>query len=371
MKNTTKNLLLIFLALYFFIGCKNQSEPQTSVPPLNVILMIGDGMGLAQISTAFYFGKNTPNFEQFKDIGFIKTQSTSHTITDSAAGATAFATGQKTYKRAIGLDKDSMTIPNIIETLHKKGYQSGLVSLTPITHATPGAFYAHVKDRDMHEDIALDLLKSDIDFFAGGGLKYFNKRTDKKDLYAELIAKNYNLDSVKLSKYNLNKKNGYLLANEGLPSKPEGRKSFLQDATKMALNYFTEKEQPFFLMLEGSYIDWGGHAMDAELLKQEVLDFDKTLGVVLKYIKKHPNTLLIVTADHETGGVSIGKSYVIDAATGEKFEEVDQVAINFNNDQHSGSLIPVFAKGKGSTHFKGIYENNEIYHKILKAIHQN
>ncbi len=370
MNSTTKSILLSLLAFYF-MGCENKSAKNTSEHPLNIILMIGDGMGVAQISTAFYFGEDHPNFEQFQEIGFIKTQSSSHTITDSAAGATAFASGQKTYKRAIGVSKDSLPIPSIIEHLKKEGYQSGLVSLTPITHATPAAFYAHVKDRDLHEDIALDLVNADIDFFAGGGLKYINKRTDQQDLYAALQAKNYQLDSVSLSKYNSNKKNGYLLAHEGLPSKTQGRKNFLQEATQLGLDYFTEKEKPFFLMVEGSYIDWGGHAMDAELLKQEVIDFDKTLGVVLKYIKKHPNTLLIVTADHETGGVSIGKSYVIDEATGEKYEEVDQVAINFNNDQHSGSLIPVFAKGKGAENFKGIYENNEIYHKILKAIKEN
>lgn len=364
MKNILKNTLLVLLSI-LYIGCKKE----TSKKPLNVILMIGDGMGLAQVSTAFYFGKDAPNFEQFKEIGFIKTQSTSHTITDSAAGATAFATGEKTYKRAIGVSKDSLPIPTIIETLQQKGYQSGLVSLTPITHATPGAFYAHVKDRDSHEEIALDLIDANIDFFAGGGLKYLKRRKDKKDLYAALLAKNYQLDSVALSPYNIHKRNGYLLANDGLPSKLEGRKSFFQDATQLGLDYLTEKEKPFFLMIEGSYIDWGGHAMDAELLKQEVLDFDKTLGVVLNYIKKHPNTLLVVTADHETGGVSIGKSYVIDEATGEKQEEVTNVSINFNNDQHSGTLIPVFAKGPGAPLFKGIYENNEIYHKILKAIH--
>ncbi|APZ47447.1 alkaline phosphatase [Polaribacter reichenbachii] len=368
MNRFTKTILLSLVAMCY-IGCENKSVQNTPKEPLNVIFMVGDGMGLSQISTAFYFGEDTPNFEQFQDIGFIKTPSTSHTITDSAAGATAFSTGQKTYKRAIGMSKDSLPIPTIIETLQKEGYTSGLVSLTPITHATPGAFYAHVKDRDLHEDIALDLVKSNIDFFAGGGLKYLKHRSDQKDLYAELITKNYKLDSVELSKYDINKKNGYLLAHEGLPSKLEGRKRFFQDATQLALNYLTEKEKPFFLMLEGSYIDWGGHAMDAELLKQEVLDFDKTLGVVLKYIKKHPNTLLVVTADHETGGVSIGKSYVVDEATGERSEEVDNVSINFNNDQHSGTLIPVFAKGKGSAHFRGIYENNEIYHKILKAIH--
>lgn len=362
-------IILLILAAIAYIGCKKSTVETTQKEPLNIILMVGDGMGLAQISTAFYFGEDTPNFEQFKNIGFIKTPSTSHTITDSAAGATAFSTGQKTYKRAIGMSKDSLPIPTIIETLQKEDYQTGLVSLTPITHATPAAFYAHVKDRDLHEDIALDFTKSNVDFFAGGGLKHFKRRADKQDLYSELLAKNYKLDSVKLSKFNINKKNGYLLAEEGLPSKTEGRNSFLQDATQLGLDYFTEKGKPFFFMIEGSYIDWGGHAMDAELLKQEVLDFDKTIGVVLKYVKKHPNTLLIVTADHETGGVSIGKSYVINETTGERSEEIDNVSINFNNDQHSGTLIPVFAKGKDSERFQGIYENNEIYHKILNAIH--
>ncbi|AUC21975.1 MULTISPECIES: alkaline phosphatase [Polaribacter] len=363
-----KKIIILSLISMFYIGCEKKSEKRTQEEPLNIIFMIGDGMGLAQISTAFYFGKETPNFEQFKNIGFIKTPSTSHTITDSAAGATAFSTGEKTYKRAIGMSKDSLPLPTILETLQKEDYQTGFVTLTPITHATPASFYAHVKDRDLHEDIALDLVKSNVDFFAGGGLKYLKRRTDKKDLYTELIAKNYKLDSVSLSKFDVNKKNGYLLAEEGLPSKTEGRKSFLQDATQLGLDYFTKKGKPFFFMIEGSYIDWGGHAMDAELLKQEVLDFDKTIGLVLRYIKKHPNTLLVVTADHETGGVSIGKSYMIDEETGEKSEEVDNVSINFNNDQHSGTLIPVFAKGKGSENFQGIYENNEIYHKMFKAI---
>lgn len=371
MNNYFTYFILLSLFVLCLCGCVKKPVKNTSETPLNIILMIGDGMGVAQISTAFYFGDDSPNFEQFKEIGFIKTQSTSHTITDSAAGATAFASGKKTYKRAIGVSKDSLPIPSIIEVLQKKGYQSGLVSLTPITHATPAAFYAHVKDRDLHEDIALDLIEADVDFFAGGGLKYINKRTDNKDLYTTLLANNYQLDTMRLSEYNINKKNGYLLAEEGLPSKTQGRKNFLQEATALGLDYFTEKNKPFFFMIEGSYIDWGGHAMDAELLKQEVLDFDKTIGIVLNYIKKHPNTLLIVTADHETGGVSIGKSYVIDEKTGDKFEEVDQVAINFNNDQHSGSLIPVFTMGKGAANFKGIYENNEIFHKILKSINEN
>ena len=123
------------------------------------------------------------------------------------------------------------------------------------------------------------------------------------------------------------------------------------------------------MMVEGSYIDWGGHAKDAEMMISEVADFDKTLGVVLDYVKANPNTLLVVTADHETGGVSIGKYYEVDKNTGEQREEPNRVTVNFNTDQHSGELIPVFSAGKGAENFQGIYENNEIYHKMLKAIH--
>lgn len=119
-------------------------------------------------------------------------------------------------------------------------------------------------------------------------------------------------------------------------------------------------------MIEGSYIDWGGHAKDDEMMIQEVLDFDKTLGVVLDFIDSHPNTLLVVTADHETGGVSIGKSY------DEQQQEVPKkVQVYFNDDQHSAELVPVFAKGSQEQLFSGIYENNEIYHKLIQAINNH
>ncbi|MCX2679452.1 alkaline phosphatase [Galbibacter sp. EGI 63066] len=373
MKNNTYILsVLILLLMFTFEACSEKKEkPQSEEKeePLNIILMIGDGMGISQISTAFYFGDSIPNFEQFSSIGFVKTSSTSHTITDSAAGASAYATGEKTYNRAIGVSKDTVALPTILEDLKDEGYGTGLVSLTTITHATQAAFYAHVKDRDMHEDIAMDMANGKVDFFAGGGLKYFADRSDGKNLYQELEQKNYHMDSLKLSQPDPNKKNGYLLADESLPSKVEGRKDFLQDATRLALDYFDAKKEPFFLMVEGSYIDWAGHANDDDMMIQEVLDFDKTLGIVLDYVKKNPNTLLVVTADHETGGTSVGKHYEV-AADGKKTEVPEKVAIYFNTDQHTGELIPVFAKGKGEQLFSGIYENSMIYHKLKQILKQ-
>lgn len=373
MNNTLKIKYLAFACL-LYSGCSENSKQKKletkkeEKEPISIIFMIGDGMGLPQITTAFYFGEDTPNFQQFQHIGLIKTSSTSSTVTDSAAGATAFSTGEKTYNRAIGVSKDSIPQETILEHLQEKGYQTGLISLTSITHATPAAFYAHVKDRDMHEEIAEQFINAKIDFVAGGGRKFFNSRTDGKNLFTKLLDNNYHLDTVQLSKTVSNKPNAYILADDELPAIIQGRKDFLNEATSMALDYFDKKKAPFFMMVEGSFIDWGGHAENAEMLITEVADFDKTLGTVLKYVENHPNTLLVVTADHETGGVSVGKFYETNKSTGERKEIPEKVAVYFNHDQHTAELIPVFSKGKGAEIFQGIYENNMIYNKIFEAL---
>ncbi|MCR9227643.1 MAG: alkaline phosphatase [Flavobacteriaceae bacterium] len=367
-------MVITALAGLGLLGCsaKKEEKPEEvgNKEPLSIIFMIGDGMGVPQVSTAYYFGDSLPNFSRFEHIGLHKTSDKKYEITDSAAGATAFSIGQKTYKRAIGVSVDSISQETILERLKGEGYQTGLISLTTITHATPASFYAHVPDRDMHEEIAAQLIDAEVDFFAGGGKKFFNKRDDGKDLFAELLSKNYHLDTLGLSKPESNKRNAYVLADDGIPSKIEGRGDYLSEATKNALDYFDQREAPFFMMVEGSYIDWGGHAKNAEMMISEVLDFDKALGVVLDYVEATPNTLLVVTADHETGGVSIGKHYEMDESTGEKKEVPEKVSVYFNTDQHSGELIPVFANGQGAENFQGIYENNEIYHKMLRAINQ-
>ncbi|MBO0321647.1 alkaline phosphatase [Muricauda sp. CAU 1633] len=356
--------------MFGMVGCttKQVQEKPAQEELLNIIVMIGDGMGVPQVSSAYYFGEGTPNFSRFKQIGFHKTSDKSHRITDSAAGATAFAIGEKTYKRAIGVSADTIPQETILEYLQKQGYQTGLISLTTITHATPASFYAHVKDRDLHEDIAAQLTTAKVDFIAGGGRNYFRNRTDGKNLFSDFVQQGYHLDTLQLSEPALDQPNAFILADEGIPSKIEGRGDFLSEATSKALNYFNQNGKPFFMMVEGSYIDWGGHAENAEMMISEVLDFDKTLGVVLDFVEEHPNTLLVVTADHETGGVSIGKYYEVDESTGDKKEVPEKVSVYFNTDQHSGELIPVFAKGKGAENFQGIYENNEIYHKMRSAL---
>nr|WP_315157840.1 alkaline phosphatase [uncultured Flavobacterium sp.] len=373
MKNT-RSPFYVFVATILLVLFSHpllaQKKHKKNEEPLSIIFMIGDGMGLAQVSSAFYFNDSVPNFSQFKTLGLSKTSCTSHKITDSAAGATAFSIGQKTFKRAIGLTKDTLSAETILETLSNRGYKTGLVCLTAITHATPASFYAHENDRDANDNIALHLLNEKVDFFSGGGLKFFNKRKDGRDLIQELENKNYKIHTQQ-EPFDPSKKNGYLLADEGIPSKIEGRKAYLQEATQLSLDYLDAQKKPFFLMVEGSYIDWGGHDKNADLMIQEVLDFDKTIGVVLQYIKKHPNTLLVITADHETGGASLDKFYEKNPITGKEEEVPSKVAVNFSSNQHTTILVPVFAKGKSEELFSGIYENNEIYHKMMQALNIN
>jgi len=271
MKNTYIKALLATAALGLF-ACNAERQTDNSKPEgqkaaaPNIILLIGDGMGVPQVSTAYYFGDEQSNFSEFKHIGLYRTADATHKVTDSAAGATAFSTGEKTYKRAIGVGADSLSRETILEYLQTKGYKTGLISLTTITHATPAAFYAHVTDRDMHEEIAFQLSEANVDFVAGGGRNFFGKRSDGKNLYKSFLGKGYHLDTVALSTPKFDKKNIFLLADESMPAKIEGRGEFLTEATTNALSYFSNNESPFFMMIEESYIDWGGHDTNKEML---------------------------------------------------------------------------------------------------------
>jgi alkaline phosphatase len=321
--------------------------------------MIGDGMGLTQISSAFYFKESTPNYARFNDVGLIRTSSTAR-VTDSAAGATAFASGKKSYNGAIGVDPDTMSIPTIVEILSRDQWKTGLVATSSITHATPACFYSHVKLRSMEEEIAVQLTTSEVDFFAGGGLDFFtdSTRSDGKDYLDELTKNGFQVNTDKLrKKADPDQKHAILLGKKGMPAILQGRGDFLPKATELAINYLDRNNEHFFLMVEGSQIDWGGHGNNMDFLVSEMIDFDDAIGVALDFAEKDGNTLVIVTADHETGGftLSSGDSY-------------DQIKGTFSTGGHSTTLLPAVAFGPGSELFRGIYENTQIFHYMMQAI---
>ncbi len=349
-----RTLLFCLLISLSVLGQKSAVIKKT-YKPKNIILLIGDGMGLSQVSASLFFSETPSNFERFSVIGLIKTSSSSDLITDSASGATAFASGVKTYNGAIGVTADSLAIETIVEQISVRGISTGLISTSSITHATPACFYAHVKSRRMEEDIATYLVNSEVDFFAGGGLDFFNKRKDGQDLSIHLKEKGFKVVTKKLPNKVSGKKQAILLAKNDMSTIVKGRGNFLPDATKLALKYLSKNENGFFLMIEGSQIDWGGHAKDSEYLISELLDFDKTIGVALDFAKQNGETLIIVTADHETGGFTLAN------------ERGDYNKINptFSTDGHSATMVPVFAEGPGSIEFGGVYENTEIYTKMI------
>lgn len=374
--NISKKLFLpILFAIGLIFSCNTQQEAvvtnstdnKVSTTPKkakNIILLIGDGMGLSEVSASQFFNKKTPNFERFPVIGLIKTSSTSDLITDSAAGATAFASGIKTYNGALGVNNDTIAVKNIVEEISEIGKSTGIISTSSIVHATPAAFYTHTKQRRMYEEIAAQLVTSDIDFFAGGGTKFFNDRKDNRDLISELKQKGFTINTEKLpnnTKPVFSNKQGYLLASNGMPKMLEGRGDFLADATKLAIESLSSNEEGFFLMVEGSQIDWGGHDNDAEYLISELIDFDNTIGVALDFAELNGETLVIVTADHETGGFTLG-------ADDGNYNKIKPV---FSTTGHSATMVPVFAKGPGAIKFGGIYENTSIYNKMKSIFFDN
>ncbi|MCH7524364.1 MAG: alkaline phosphatase [Bacteroidetes bacterium] len=366
-----KKIILGCLLLTLFT-CKQKIHVNNEViAPKNVILLIGDGTGLSQISSAFYFKETSPNYARFKHIGLIITSSSKQDITDSAASATAFACGIKTYNGAIGVADDSTKVENIIEIISSENIKSGLISTSSITHATPAAFYAHNISRNSEEEIALDLVQSDIDFFAGGGTGFFNNRNDGRNLLNELKEKGFSIDTTALSDVSALQsysKAAYLLAQDAMPTILKGRGDFLSDATELAIQFLSKDKDNsnFFLMVEGSQIDWGGHANDGAYLLSELFDFDDAIGKALDFAEKDGNTLVIVTADHETGGFTLA-STIKKAEDGSEYSDYAEISMTFSTNGHSATLVPVFAYGPGSEEFIGIYENTEIFDKILRV----
>ncbi len=360
MKLIIRIYLLIFIPTVI-VSCsvERPGDEYDSNNHPNVILLIGDGMGISQLSAAYYYGESESNFSRFKEVGLINTSSSSHKITDSGAGGTAFSCGEKTYNGAIGVDADSISVPNIVEILSHDNYNTGVISTSSVTHATPASFYAHVVNRGMQDNIAEQLVESDIDFFAGGGTSFFSKRKDSLDLMKKLSDNGFVInDETTSKKLNVDNKYGFLLAENGMPTMLENRGDFLPEYTDLALGYFSQKEESFFLMVEGSQIDWAGHENNTDYLIAEMLDFDKTVGVAMDFAEKNKNTLVIVLADHETGGFTL--------ATNEG--DYSTIKPAFATYGHSTTLIPVLAYGPGAENFKGIYQNNEIFHKVLALI---
>lgn len=355
--------LISFMALLMSCNTTQSMSGSDEKPrhAKNIILLIGDGMGISQISAGMYSNNNYLNLERFKVVGLHKAYSSDDLITDSAAGATAFACGVKTYNGAIGISADTIAVETILEEAERKGKKTGLISTSTIVHATPASFIAHAASRQFYEEIAADFLDTDIDYFVGGGLEFFERRSDGRNLIKELEKKGYLATSFYDEEYESIdlfgvKKFAYLTANEQ-PLPVEQGRDYLVPSTKQSIRFLNENNnRGFFLMVEGSQIDWGGHSNNSDYIIREMIDFDNAIGAALDFAERDKETLVVVTADHECGGYSLVQG-----------SQMGSIKGAFTTDYHTADLIPVFAFGPGSDQFAGIYENTEIYHKMRKA----
>lgn len=322
--------------------------------PKNIILLIGDGTGLNQItlSRMAISGVNSRLYiDQLPYSGISLTHSADNIITDSAAAATAWATGTKTKNKFISVTPNEKVLTSLTEAIFKKGYLSGIVATSSITHATPAAFYAHVNNRYKEKKIASQLQNSNINIAFGGGLNFFDlSETNDQIKYI------YDLDELK----NINTSSKRIIGlfdNDGIRRSPDRPSQQLM--TKKALDILAKRTvecSGFFLMTEGSQIDWASHDNDASRMITEFRDFDLSIKSAVEFINTRDDTLLIVTADHETGGLQILK------------EDNDLVHIQWGTGSHTGIPVGVFSYGPGAELFTGTMDNTEIHTKILEII---
>jgi alkaline phosphatase len=318
----------------------------------NIILAVGDGTGLNQVMLsrlAIGGMDHKLSIDQLPYHGISLTHSYNNIYTDSAAAATTWATGQKTKNRYLSIDVNKEKLQTITEMLSKKSYISGLVATSSITHATPAAFYAHIDSRYKYSEIAEQLINSPINIAMGGGLEFFNVEKIGNSHHVLTNKKSFNLD------LNDSKKVIGLFDNDGIYRDPE--KPTQREMTDFTLKYLNKNQcNGFFLMTEGSQIDWAAHDNNANEMITEFRDFDLTIKDLINFVTQNKETLLIITADHETGGLQILK------------QDDDSVIVQWGTGSHTSTPVGVYTYGPAAELFNGIMDNTDIHQKMLEAI---
>ncbi len=358
MKIQAKNFIIFLLMLFLAPMAEyNSIDARSSGKrPKNVILFIGDGMGAAQVYAAMSVSEKPLNLEGFPYSGFSKTYSADNYITDSGAGGTAIACGVKTKNGMIGVTPDGSPVNSIIAVARKNGMSTGVLSTSAITHATPASFVANNTGRGNYEEIAEDFLNGTVDVFIGGGENHFRSRKDGADLTEGLKKLGYDvvytLEELKKSQ---SSKLAALLAKEHMPPAGEGREGVLGEMTRKAINTLSRNKKGFVLMVEGSMIDWACHEKNFDYTVSEMLDMDDAVGVALEFARRDKKTLIVVTADHETGGLTLTGGDMNNKTVRSEF---------IQSGSHTAVMVPVFSFGPGAERFSGINDNTFFFNEF-------
>ncbi len=403
-----------------------------SVFALNVIYLIGDGMAANQVLLASILEGKILNIMKLPYTGLTTTYSYDSWVTDSAPAGTALASGFKTLNRAIGVLPNGEAVPSMIELAAERGFKTGIVVTCRVTHATPASFYGHVTNRDDEFTLAEQLANSKVDIIMGSGYAWFlpsyagGRRTDGKNLIEQMTARGYTYVTKKSELQSV--KSGKLLALfapshlDAVPIR-SGEQPTLDEMVSKALEILSSSDEPFILMVEGSQIDWACHANDVFWMWKEMVEFDNAVKVAIDFAAKHGDTLVVVTGDHETGGLSLSNGgYTIEVEKARKVKgtadyflskvkledyeffknqamdffgvEISQDEFNYvknasnksyalseiiskklrigwTTHDHTAAPVPVYAFGPGAEQFVGFMDNTDIAKTIMKLVGLN
>ncbi len=324
----------------------------------NVILMIGDGMSLMHIQAAWTCNRGHLWLENAQFTGLSKTPATNRLITDSGSGGTSLATGYKTRYHAVGVDEDGNKLKSLVDYAKEAGKSAGVAVTCRLWDATPCDFLSHNIDRDNEQELIAEMANSPVDYVFGGGAKFFTNRKDGRNIFKELEKKGYKVFTSRKDLETISKEKGnskvYCVPFEVDTPLPDERGDLLARASIAGMNLLNQNKNGFFMMVEGSQLDDYGHFNQLDMLMKETLDFDQTFGSIIKWAAEDGETLVVVTADHETGGMTV---------LGGDYKE-GRVEVNFSTKNHSGTMVPVYAFGPGSENFSGFMDNTDICWKI-------
>ena len=320
--------------------------------PQSIIFIIADGTGIGQYTLSYYANEKFP-YKQFQHIGLVATHPDDglKKVTDSASSGTALATGRKTYNGAISVDHEGQPIKTVMEIAKDYEMSTGVVVTSTVTHATPASFLAHIDYRRKEAEIARQMAKSEADIIFGGGAKFWSN-----DVLVDLDKNNGQYIVELGDAYDPSKRLVGLFNADALEPHYEGRTPTTTQMAIAAIDILDNNSAGFFLMIEESQVDWGGHSNNAEYIKGEMESLSDLVEMCLNYQRKHPNVLVVLTADHECGGVAVH-----DADNG-------NLDIQFTSDYHSANFVPIWASGPGSDFFDAMMDNTAIGKQLIKYV---
>ena len=364
--------ILALAALAVAVSCKQKKEEETrlqyyatpnpyeivdvAMPPVdnevrNVIIMIGDGMGLEQVSCAWVVNRGKLNLDRFPTVGLSRTWCTDALITDSGAGGTALAAGRKTAESHVGTAADNSDLPSVLVKAQQLGKKTGVAVTCHLADATPCDFCCHNEYRYNQDDLIADYAECGVDYITGGGLDWFTvNRKDGRDITKNMVQAGYTVALTEEELMAAELPVIGLLAPDNLPVAME-RGDLYRHTVTHGLDILSRAsgDKGFVMMLEGSCIDDWLHGNDIGKAMEELLDFDRTIGDVLTWAAADGHTLVVVTADHNTGALTLQDGNL----------EEGTIGVAFGSESHNGIAVPFYAWGPGSDAFTGIRENEE------------